>query len=131
MRVVLDASAALCLVMRLPEAVALAQRLQPGTQVLLPSLFHAEVANALWKYVRAEQLTRELAIERLAEAGELIDDSIPDIELATEALAAASPYEHPVHDLLYAITAGRHGCAVLTRDRRIAQLLRRMEIPPA
>jgi predicted nucleic acid-binding protein len=129
MRVVLDASAAVCLVMRLPEAVVLAGRLQPASQVLAPALFHAEVANALWKYVRAGAIGRDLALERLTEAGELLDDSIPDAELTTEALAAADQYDHPVYDLLYAVIARRYGCTVLTRDKRLGGLLRLMDIP--
>lgn len=129
MRVVLDASAAVRLVMRMPDAVALAGALEPASHVLAPALFHAEVANALWKCVRAGAISREVALERLVEARELLDDSIPDAELATEALAAADQYGHPVYDLLYAVTARRYGCSVLTRDHRLSDVLRRMEIP--
>lgn len=114
--------------MRLPEAVELAARLEPATHVLAPGLFHAEVANALWKYVRADQLRCDAALERLGEAADLVDDFIPDAEMAAEALAAAHQYGHPVYDLLYAITARRHGCALLTLDERLAKLLSRMEI---
>jgi hypothetical protein len=46
MRVVLDPSATVRLVMRMPDAVALADALKPVSQVLVPSLFHFEVANA-------------------------------------------------------------------------------------
>lgn len=129
MRLVLDASAAVHLVMRTKVAPLLVDHMQDASLVLAPALFHAEVANALWKYARAGQLTRDQALERAAEAGELIDRTIPDTELLTEALSAAVQHNHPVYDLLYAVTARRHGCNVLARDQRLPRLLERMAIP--
>jgi predicted nucleic acid-binding protein len=44
-------------------------------------------------------------------------------------LVMRMPDDHPVYDLLYAVTARRDGCTVLTRDCRLTDLLRLMEIP--
>ena len=131
MRLVLDASAAVHLVMRMEDAADLIAVLERASLVLSPGLFQAEVANALWKYVRAGELTQELALERLEEALALVDVQVPDAELAAESLAAACRYRHPVYDLLYAVLARRHGCGVLSLDRRLGALLRAMEIPVA
>lgn len=49
MRVVLDASAAVRLIMRMDDALWLADRLDEASLVPVPGLFRAEVANALWK----------------------------------------------------------------------------------
>lgn len=76
-------------------------------------------------------MTRELAVERATEAAELIDLTIPDAELVTECLAAAIHHDHPVYDLLDAVTARRHACHVLTRDRRLLALLDAMAVPVA
>jgi predicted nucleic acid-binding protein len=127
-RIVLDASAALRLVMRMEDAAALADRLERASLVLSPSLFQAETANALWKYVQADQLTLDQALVRLEEALALVDVQIPDAELATESLASACQYRHPVYDLLYAVAARRHAGGVLTRDHRLVKLLREMDI---
>ena len=117
--------------MRTEQAPRLADTLAQASIVLVPGLFHAEVANALWKYVRAGQLTRELAVQRASEAVDLIDLTIPDAELVTECLAAAIDHDHPVYDLLYAVTARRHACQVLTLDRRLQALLDAMGVPVA
>ena len=128
MRVVLDASAAVRLVMRMEGAAVIADRLEAASLVLAPNLFHTEVANALWKYVRAGQLSPELALRRLDEAGELIDGQGQDQELLTEALATACQQDHPVYDLLYVILARRNAANLLTRDRRLGDLATRLGV---
>ena len=81
MRLVLDASAAVCLIMRMEDALWLADRLDGASLVLVPGLFRTEVANALWKYVRAAQLSADDALRRLDEALALGDAEVPDAEL--------------------------------------------------
>lgn len=129
MRLVLDASAAVRLVMRAELAEQLAAPIAAAAVVTAPSLYASEVANALWKYVQAGTLGMEAALDRYAEAINLIDDFTPDADLTTEALAEAVRYRQPVYDLLYAILARRSGCGVLTLDRRLAALLGQLGIP--
>ncbi len=131
MRLVLDASAAVRLVMRGEAADKLLDPVSAATVVAAPSLYASEVANALWKYVKAGRLEAETALERYEEAIALIDDFTPDWELATEALTEAVRYAHPVYDLLYAVLARRTGCAVLTMDERLKTLLGQMGINTA
>jgi predicted nucleic acid-binding protein len=128
MRLVLDASAAVRMVMRANGADALLESVSTATVVAAPSLYASEVANALWKYLEATKLDAETALERLEEAVNLIDAFTPDWELTTEALTEAARYEHPVYDLLYAVLARRPGCAVLTMDERLRELLGQMGV---
>ena len=128
MRLVLDASAAVRLVMRGEAADKLLDPVSAATVVTAPSLYSSEVANAFWKYVKAGSLEMETALERYEEGIALIDDFTPDWELATEALTEAVRYAHPVYDLLYVILARRTGCAVLTMDERLKTLLGQMGI---
>jgi predicted nucleic acid-binding protein len=128
MRLVLDASAAVRMVMRAEGADGLLESVSAATVVTAPSLYASEVANALWKYVKASQLDAETALERLEEAINLIDAFTPDWELTTEALTEAVRYRHPVYDLLYAVLARRTGCAVLTMDGRLRALLGQMGV---
>jgi len=128
MRLVLDASAAVRLVMRAEAVETLLEHVSDASVVVSPSLYASEVANALWKYVKSDNLTLELALERYAEAIDLIDDFTPDWELTTEALTEATRYQHPVYDMLYVILARRSGCAILTMDRRLSTLVKNMGI---
>jgi predicted nucleic acid-binding protein len=64
---VLDASAAVNLVLNGEHAADLAAKLEETSLVMTPDLFCSEVANALWKYVRAKELALGVAIARLEE----------------------------------------------------------------
>ena len=52
MRAVLDASAAANIILRTKLAPALIEKLKRSRLVIAPTLFHCEIANTLWKYVR-------------------------------------------------------------------------------
>jgi predicted nucleic acid-binding protein len=76
MRLVLDASAAIRVLMRAESASQLLDHISAAAVVAAPSLYGSEVANALWKYVKAGSLELEAALERYEEAIALIDDSL-------------------------------------------------------
>jgi len=128
MRLVLDASAAVRMVMRAEGADGLLESVATATVVAAPSLYASEVANALWKYVKAGSLDAETALERHEESINLIDAFTPDWELTTEALSEATRFKHPGYDLLYGVLARRTGCAVLTMDERLRALLGQMGV---
>jgi predicted nucleic acid-binding protein len=127
-RIVLDASAALEAVLLRPQAEAVADALEQASVVLVPGIFHAEVANALWKCVRAESLEPQDVVELFEMATGLIDRTAPDADLAQEALVAATTSHHPVYDMLYAVLARRFGCTVCTMDKRLGVALEKMDI---
>lgn len=127
-RLVLDASAAIHLVLRTEKAGVLVDLLEDSALIIAPDLFHAEVGNALWKYVRAEVVSIEEAIERHEEAKMLVERFIASSELVVQALTDAARYSHPVYDLLYATAAQRHGCTVVTMDESFAKLLEKMKL---
>jgi predicted nucleic acid-binding protein len=122
-RWVLDASAALHVVMRLPTAEPVIDKLEQANLILVPQLYFSEAANALWKYVSHNQLSAEQAIERYQDVCALPDQAISDQTLALEALSLASTYNHPVYNMIYAVLARRNACGVLSKDSRLAKLL--------
>jgi predicted nucleic acid-binding protein len=128
-RVVLDASAALELVLGGHRAEGLVQGLRDAQTVMVPSLFQAEVANALWKYVRRGGLNQDEALKRLGMATTLADEVVPDGDVVGGALVLASAYDHRVYDRLYAVVAQRFGCSGCTLDTRLAEILRDLRIP--
>lgn len=119
----LDASAALRVVLVQPQADSLADRLDDAALVLAPDLYVAEVGNSLSKYVVSGQLDPEQAGSALDSCLGLVDVFVGAGTLVTEALTLASRHRHPVYDLLYAVLARRHGTRVLTVDRRFSGLL--------
>jgi len=130
-RCVLDASAAVHLVLRSAQSAALIRKIEAAALVLAPSLYCSETSNAIWKYVRAGQLDRTTGIERCEEARQLIDRFTPDCELHVEAFSLAAQTGHPVYDAIYATLARRHGASVMTLDRRLSALLQAQGIDAA
>lgn len=129
MRIVLDASAAVTAAVGLPRSRGILDALAEASIVLAPDLYVAEVANAFWKYVSAGELSRDEAAERLELTLSLVERFIPLASIAQEALLEAGVHGHPVYDLSYAIAARREGCSVLTVDRRLIKLLKKMRVP--
>lgn len=122
MSVVLDASAAVQLVLNGPRAAAVRSVIEHEASILAPEIYVAEVANALWKYVRAGQLTIAVADALLGDAMELVTRLVSGEEIAVEALHEAARLDHPVYDLLYLICARRSAATLVTCDRRLKGL---------
>jgi hypothetical protein len=66
LRVVLDASAGLAVALGHEAAMPLLDHLESASLVVAPELYATEVANGLWNYVAAGQVTLDEASERLA-----------------------------------------------------------------
>ena len=93
---VLDASAAVRLILGDPAAAGLAQQIGEAALVIAPELMLSEVANTLWKLRRADQLNNLDPQLLLAEARDLVDRVESDSHLQAEALALACHLNHPV-----------------------------------
>ena len=92
------------------------------------SCIHIEIANTMCKYVRIGALEISTAIDRYEEAIGLIDTFEADKRMITEALSSASRYNHSVYDMLYTVLARRYGCSVLSMDKRLIALLKKIHI---
>jgi predicted nucleic acid-binding protein len=127
-RAILDASAAVHLIQDQGYASQLAAKLEEVVVVTAPDLFCSELANSLWKYVRAGLLSSDVATARLEEGLSLVDSLVSEPLLASEALVAGIRYQHSVYDMMYAVLARRSGGMVITMDRSFSLRLREMEI---
>ncbi len=132
---VLDASAAVRLILGDPAAAGLAQQIGEAALVLAPELMLTEVANTLWKLRRADQLNNLDPQQLLADARDLVDlvDRVePDRHLQAEALALACHLNHPVYDCLYLALARREAATLISADRRLRTLVAEsMPMPPS
>ena len=123
---VLDASAAVRLILADPAAADLAEQVGGAALVLAPELMLTELANTLWKLQRADRLNELDPQELLAEARELVDRLEPDRHLQAEALALACHLNHPVYDCLYLALARREAASLISSDRRLNALAERV-----
>ncbi|MDP3403225.1 MAG: type II toxin-antitoxin system VapC family toxin [Brevundimonas sp.] len=88
-------------------------------EAIAPALLQAEVANAMWKYVRIGRMQIEDACEGVAVLSDLLtltDDRL----LIGAAQRLSAELNHPVHDCLYLALARRDAAVLITADRRLA-----------
>jgi len=123
---VLDASAAVRLILGDPAAAAVAEEIREAAVVLAPELMLTEVANTLWKLQQAGHLADLDPQQLLAEARDLVDRVEADRHLQAEALALACHHDHPVYDCLYLTLARREAATLISLDRRLQQLAERV-----
>ena len=123
---VLDASAAVRLILGDPAAAAVAEQIREAAVVLAPELMLTEVANTLWKLQRAGHLADLDPQQLLAEARDQVDRVEADRHLQAEALALACHHDHPVYDCLYLTLARREAATLISLDRRLQQLAERV-----
>ncbi len=124
---VLDASAAVRMVLSPADHDGMLAELATASDVLAPHLYAAETGNALWNYCRSGKIDAQALRERHAEALALVSIWVPDTTLFPEALALAARRDHPVYACMYLVAARRFDAALLTADRRLAELHRQIE----
>ena len=110
------------------EARALAK---PPAELVAPELILAEIASALWKYVRVGQLAEDIAKAMLSRAPSAFARLVPLEELLASAFALSLSIPHPVYDCFYLALARREGAPLVTADKRLtarAQTLPGVEV---
>lgn len=96
-----------------------------GGKVIAPELFCVETGNAFWKYFHAGLLGEELAEAYYLRTLELVDEYVCVEEFSLEAFSEATQLDHSVYDMVYLVLARRRGAALVTTDRRLAELCER------
>lgn len=122
MIVVLDASAALTAVLDAPGADAFMNSVSMDDEVVSPTLFHAEVANGMAKYVRAGRIDAKRAAMGAFTASEMVDRFFDVRDLYIEALGEGVRLNHPAYDMFYLVLARRMGGTLFTMDKALARL---------
>ena len=116
MSVVIDASVALKWVLDEPGKEAADALLEE--ELVAPSLWLLEAANALWRRTQRGEINEEEAKERLTE---LYNAPVTTTAIEDDLLAAAdlaNVLGHPVYDCLYLAMAIRENTYLVTADGR-------------
>ncbi len=118
MRIVIDASVALKWVLDEPGSeAAVALRDQ---ELIAPTLWLAEAANALWRHARIGDISDDEAAIHFSELRKAPVASLPIEPHLEPALKLAVEIGHPVYDCIYLALALHHQTHVVTADHRFA-----------
>ncbi|WP_165042796.1 type II toxin-antitoxin system VapC family toxin [Adlercreutzia sp. ZJ138] len=120
--IVLDANAALAMVMGTEYGEALEILRLKDERIAAPTLLVTEVTHALTKYVSGEHLTPEETIDCGRDAIALVDDFYDDGNLWVEAMTESVRLGHSSYDLFYFVLARRLGATLFTVDKKLQSL---------
>ena len=128
---VLDASAAAEIIFERGKADAFLTLLDGCEEVLVPELYLAEIANVLWKHRCAGEIDDHGVRVGFDRASVLSDRIVSHLDLMADAVNEALVHRHSVYDVLYAVLARRSGATLVTCDKALKTLARKMGVETA
>jgi predicted nucleic acid-binding protein len=127
-RLVLDASAAIEVVLGRGKAPEFERLLGEADQVLAPDLIVSEVVNTIWKYHQFQNLALNACDQAIELAISLLDVLVPCKELYREAFLLARSARQPAYDMFYMALARREDAGFLTTDQALRKEAERQGI---
>jgi predicted nucleic acid-binding protein len=118
--IVLDASAAIEIVLQRKASKSFENHLAESDWIIVPALFISEVSNVFWKYFKFGNLSLEQCEKALEYAINLPDEYSDDRSLYREAFSLGCTIGKPVYDMFYLVLARRNNGYLLTLDKSLA-----------
>ncbi len=122
MIIVLDASAGIEIALTRKNFKNYMELLEKASKIITSDLYRAETANVLWKYCKADLITKKQAFQRLRFCDNLIDEYCSISLNNEEALGEGIRLNHSIYDLLYLTLARRNGAVLLTQDKTLKEI---------
>lgn len=117
MRLVLDTSGAIGIVMRSPGWEALEKAVREAEWVEAPDLLIAEATNVCWKYHKHGNLSLDTCEKALEQAIALPDEFVPTAGLYREAFALAAAGQRPAYAMFFLALARRNNATLVSLDK--------------
>jgi predicted nucleic acid-binding protein len=125
MIIVIDASAGIEIALDRAKSALFSQKLLSAKKVISSDLYKIEVANIIWKYVKANLLEKEKANQTLELTQSLVDEYIDIAENNEEAMNESIRMGHSTYDLLYFTLARRYSSSLMTLDKELKVIAER------
>ena len=131
MTLILDASAGIEIVLEQARSAEFSKEIELSDGVISSELYRAEIANVIWKYVKAGLLEKDQAKKTLVLAENLVDHFVPISENAEESLLESIRINHSTYDILYYTLARRNGAKLLSMDKKLKEICKNSGIETA
>jgi predicted nucleic acid-binding protein len=95
--------------------------LKRSKDIVVPDVFHAELVNVVWQWIRARRLTLDAGLDVLQRGEALPTRVVPTRALWDRALALSVARNHPAYDTLFVALAIETGSKVVSNDRALAR----------
>ena len=122
MIIILDASAAVEIILQKQKGIALHRYIKDADWILAPRLFIAEVTNVFWKYYQFGDMSLEQCEKAVEYAIALPDEYCNDLTLYRESFSLGCLVEKPVYDMFYLVLARRNNGYLITLDKKLMNI---------
>jgi predicted nucleic acid-binding protein len=119
---VLDASAGIEIALKREKAEVFEKELLKASKIITSDLYKAEIANVLWKYHRADLLSKEEALETQRYCEHMVDEFVDLLSNSEESLVESMRSGHPAYDFFYLTLARRRGGILVTMNKKMNML---------
>ncbi|RAK11241.1 putative nucleic acid-binding protein [Halanaerobium saccharolyticum] len=131
MRITIDVSAAVEIVMGGKRQQEIINILNEADWVIAPSLFIYEASNTLWKYHEYQDYSKEDIMKKIDYLYKMVDQFIDAKDIFEEALPLSCKISHPAYDAMYLVTSRRKNAPLVTLDKRLVRAAKSIDVPVA
>ena len=131
MRVTIDVSAAVEIVMGGKKQKEIKKNLYEADWVIAPSLFIYEITNVMWKYHSYKSYPKEVIVKKLQYLYEMVDHFVDAESIFEEAIPLSCKVNHPTYDAMYLVVSRRKNAKLVTLDKKLVNTAKKMGIPVA
>jgi predicted nucleic acid-binding protein len=118
----IDVCGAMEILLQKEKAEKFSKILQEATLIIAPDLYISELTNTLWKYIRANILTKDECIQYIKDGINYVDKFIDSRELWQEAFSEGIKNNHSIYDMFYMVVARRNDGMLITNDSVLATI---------
>src|SRR6056297_1883053 len=131
MRITIDVSAAVEVVMGGKRQKEVINILNDADWVIAPSLFIYEASNTLWKYHEYQDYSKDDIMKKIEYLYKMVDQFIDAKDIFEEALPLSCKISHHAYDAMYLVTSRRKNATLVTLDKRLAGAAKSLDVPVA
>jgi len=128
MKVMLDASAAMEIALNNERSEAFKKYILESDLILAPDIFPSEITNVFWKYTRFSNMPTEICEKGILYCIDLVDDFLETRNLCVEVFSESIRASHSAYDLFYLVLARRNNAVLISRDKKLKQLAKEMNV---
>ncbi|MBW2165543.1 MAG: type II toxin-antitoxin system VapC family toxin [Deltaproteobacteria bacterium] len=122
MIIILDASAAVEIILQRQKGIALHRYIEDADWIMAPGLFIAEVTNVFLKYYKFGDMSLEQCEKAVEYAIALPDEYSNDLILYRESFSLGCLVGKPVYDMFYLVLARRNNGYLITLDKKLMNI---------
>jgi predicted nucleic acid-binding protein len=124
----IDVCGAMEILLQKEKANKFSKILQDAALIIAPDLYICELTNTIWKYYRANILTKDECVQYIKDGINYVDKFIDGKEIWQEAFSEGINNSHSIYDMFYMVVTRRNDGVLITNDSVLAKICKKNNI---